>query len=104
MGAKGIFVASPKFLRYARALHPVADKFGDIPLSFLFERGDQVIEIEATATPRGEHVSDGLVEHRGPVRVLQAIEEQQAFGADDSRIFGFAWSCGRWLRNFRKRT
>src|ERR1700730_6236268 len=68
-------------------LHPVADKLCHVLMRFLLESRDQVIEREASATARVQHVAQSVVECLWSGEILQAVKEQQTFGAQDGGIF-----------------
>ena len=65
----------------------MADEFGDVLVDLLFERGDQIVDVEAAAAAGGEHVAEGFVEYGLAVAVLQTVKEEKALGADDGVVF-----------------
>ncbi len=72
-------------------LHPKAYELSNVLMGFLFERGDQVVQVEASAAPSLQHVAKRRAENSLTVTILQAVEKQNALRADD--IIGFRLTC-----------
>jgi len=65
-------------------------------MCFLFECGDKVVQIEASAPPRFEHVAERRAENSLTIAILQAVEKQNALRAEDIIRFRLTGSgcCG----------
>src|SRR5271168_571757 len=81
-----------KILRHTGAFHPQTYKLGDILVRFLFESGDEIVEIEAAAAARGKHVAKSAAGNFAAVTLFESIEEEEAFCAQNSVVFLFAGS------------
>src|SRR5277367_3555602 len=99
-GDRSILVTRAKIVRNAGVLHPQTDKLGDILMSFFFERGDEIVEIEAAALTGRKHVAGRIAKRFPPITVLKGVEEKEAFCAENGIRLRFARPrAGSALRN-----
>ena len=72
--------------------HPKTHEFGNVLMGFLFKRGDQVIKIKSSAAAGIQHVAEGRAENLLTIAILQAVEKQNAFRAQN--VVGLWLTCG----------
>src|SRR5271169_5504612 len=85
-----ILVTRAKLIRNSGTLHPQSDKLRDILVSFLFECGDKVVQIEAASLASQEHVVDRMAESIPAVALLKSVKEKETLCAQNSCILLFS--------------
>src|SRR5712692_9581191 len=65
------------------------------------EGGDQVVQTEAAAAARFQHVAKRGVEHFRSIAILKSVEEKKALGSQDGRVFSLAGLrlCGNCMQH-----